>query len=301
MADLADRTRQPFHRWRTANARAMRALLEGRLEEAERRARGALEIGGLRQSEYVTYLFEHACWSPSAGCRAGWASSRRQSGSTGSGTRRLPAGATRWSRSSWPTSGRPGRRSSATPSDFTDLPRDGLWLLHLCSLAEACVLLGDERRAARLYELLSPYADRNAISMTTMPFGPVALRLGMVAAMLGRWEEAERHFSWPWSGAPARGTGDHGPCPVRALHGCWSRAARRPTWPAPPSCLPGRRASAESWTCPGSGTVSRRLPPRSIRAGMWPARSPPCRVPSSGARATTGRWPTRARRPTSGT
>mgnify|MGYP003289803822 CR=1 FL=1 len=41
---LADRTRQPFHRWRTANARAMRALLEGRLEEAERLARGALEI-----------------------------------------------------------------------------------------------------------------------------------------------------------------------------------------------------------------------------------------------------------------
>ena len=40
--------------------RAMRALLDGRLEEAERLARGALEIGGLRQNEYVPYLFEHA-------------------------------------------------------------------------------------------------------------------------------------------------------------------------------------------------------------------------------------------------
>ena len=59
MAHLADLIRQPFYRWRTANMRAMRAMLDGRLEEAERLARGALEIGGLRQSEYVAYLFEH--------------------------------------------------------------------------------------------------------------------------------------------------------------------------------------------------------------------------------------------------
>ena len=60
--------------------------------------------------------------------------------------------------------------------------------------------------------------------------------------------------------------------------------ARRPTWPAPPSCLPGRRASAGSWTCPGSGTVSRRLPTRSIRAGMWPWRAlrAGCRLPARG-------------------
>jgi hypothetical protein len=69
-----------------------------------------------------------------------------------------------------------------------------LWVLHLCALAEASVLIHDQGRAARLYELLSPYADRNAVSLSTMPFGPVALRLGMLAAMLGRWQEAERHF-----------------------------------------------------------------------------------------------------------
>ena len=37
------------------------------------------------------------------------------SGTTGSGSCRLPGGVTRSSRSSWPTSGPPGRRSSATP------------------------------------------------------------------------------------------------------------------------------------------------------------------------------------------
>ncbi len=50
------------------------------------------------------------------------------------------------------------------------------------------MLVRDERRAAELYELLSPYGERNAVSLSTMPFGPVALRLGMLAALLGRWE-----------------------------------------------------------------------------------------------------------------
>jgi eukaryotic-like serine/threonine-protein kinase len=59
MGHFADRIGQPFYQWRTANMWAMRAMLDGRLDEAERLARGALDIGGLRQSEYVTYLFEH--------------------------------------------------------------------------------------------------------------------------------------------------------------------------------------------------------------------------------------------------
>ena len=79
--------------------------------------------------------------------------------------------------------------------DFAELPRDGLWILHLCSLAEACALLADGPRAERLYELLLPFADRHAVSVTLQPFGPVALRLGMLATTLERWDEAERHFA----------------------------------------------------------------------------------------------------------
>lgn len=78
---------------------------------------------------------------------------------------------------------------------FGDLPRDGLWLLHVSALAEACVLVGDEARALQLYELLLPHADDNAVSYTQQPFGPVALRLGKLAALLGRWQETDRHFA----------------------------------------------------------------------------------------------------------
>ncbi len=302
MADLADRTRQPFHRWRTANARAMRALLDGRLEEAERLARGALEIGGLRQSDYVPYLFEHAVLVAIRWMQGRLGELREAIRFHGE----RYSSVARWRNALVAVELADERAARAEVErhalrDFADLPRDGLWLLHQCSLAEACVLLGDERRAARLYQLLSPYADRNAISMTTMPFGPVALRLGMVAAMLGRWEEAEGHFQLAMErctqlGAPA--------ITARVLYERAKMLVARgeeADLPSAAELLPGRRASAESWTCPGSGTVSRRLPPRSIRAALWPARGLPRRVPSSGVRATTGRWPTRARQLTSGT
>ena len=73
-----------------------------------------------------------------------------------------------------------------------DLQRDGFWLLRLCSLADACVWSATNGRAERLYELLLPFADRNAIALTQLPFGPVALRLGTLAALLERLDEAER-------------------------------------------------------------------------------------------------------------
>ena len=267
MADLADRTRQPFHRWRTANARAMRALLEGRLEEAERRARGALEIGGLRQSEYVTYLFEHALlvairWMQ--GRLGGLQEAIRFHGERYSSL-------ARWRNALVAVELADERAARAEVErhalrDFTDRPRDGLWLLHLCGLAEACVLLGDERRAARLYELLSPYADRNAISMTTMPFGPVALRLGMVAAMLGRWGGGRTPLPAGHGAVhPARCTGDHGPCPVRAR-----TDAGRPRRGG----RPGQRRRA---ACPGGGHLPRAGPAR----GRGPCRGA-CRLDRSG-------------------
>ena len=56
------------------------------------------------------------------------------------------------------------------------------------------MLIGDLRRGEQLYELLLPHAELNAVSYTQQPFGPVALRLGMLATMLGRWDEAEGHF-----------------------------------------------------------------------------------------------------------
>ena len=42
--------------------------------------------------------------------------------------------------------------------DFTDVPRDALWMGCMTYLTDVCTFLGDKARAATLYQLLLPYA-----------------------------------------------------------------------------------------------------------------------------------------------
>ena len=216
MADLADRTRQPFHRWRTANARAMRALLEGRLEEAERRARGALEIGGLRQSEYVTYLFEHALL-----VAIRWMQGRLgelQEAIRFHGERY--SSLARWRNALVAVELADERAARAEVErhalrDFTDRPRDGLWLLHLRPGGGLCPARRRASGGAALRAAVTVCRPQRDLDDHD------ALRAGRAAA----WDGG-RHARAVGGGrtplvamerCAARCTGDHGPCPVRAL------------------------------------------------------------------------------------
>jgi len=195
MAQLAERIRQPFYLWHTACLRGVRSLIEGRLAHAERQMRDALEIARLRESEYVFYMFEYAQMLALRWTQGRLDEVRDRISEHGERFRGIP----RW-RDALAAAELGDERSARAEVErharngFADLPRDGLWILHLCGLAEATVLLRDAPRAAELYELLEPFADRNAISISTMPFGPVAMRLGMVARLLERWGEAEKQF-----------------------------------------------------------------------------------------------------------
>jgi AAA ATPase domain len=195
MTELAERLRQPFYRWHTVCLRALRATLDGRFADAERWAHEALEVGELRQSEYASYVFRYAQM-----LTLRWAQGRLDEiwPELDDHSERFPW-IPQWRNSL--AAAELGDEEAARSelerhagNDFDDLPRDGLWVLHVCSLAEACVLVGDRTRAERLYELLLPHPDDNAVSYTQQPFGPVALRLGKLAAMLGRWNETDRHF-----------------------------------------------------------------------------------------------------------
>jgi DNA-binding CsgD family transcriptional regulator len=78
---------------------------------------------------------------------------------------------------------------------FTDLPKDAYWLATVAVLGEASVLLGDQAHAATLYDLLLPYADRNASPASSfVPFDPVSYCLGRLATLLDRPDDAARHF-----------------------------------------------------------------------------------------------------------
>jgi DNA-binding SARP family transcriptional activator len=76
------------------------------------------------------------------------------------------------------------------------LPFDVNWLESVGILGETCALLGDRDRAAQLYELLLPYRGRvEAVGGRALVSWGVADRhLGVIAAALGRFGEAERHF-----------------------------------------------------------------------------------------------------------
>jgi DNA-binding CsgD family transcriptional regulator len=78
---------------------------------------------------------------------------------------------------------------------FGHVPRDGRWVTCLVYLAEICVALGDAPRAAILYPLLLPWADRNVVvgGGSGCP-GSGSRFLGLLAATMRHWTDAESHF-----------------------------------------------------------------------------------------------------------
>ncbi|MGZ4201846.1 MAG: hypothetical protein ACXVRH_07290 [Thermoleophilaceae bacterium] len=78
--------------------------------------------------------------------------------------------------------------------DCAGLPRDEEWLFGMTLLAPVCAFLGDEVRALSLHDLMSPYADRNALSVPDLSTGAVSRALGVVAGVAGRAEQAAAHF-----------------------------------------------------------------------------------------------------------
>nr|MDP9237548.1 tetratricopeptide repeat protein [Chloroflexota bacterium] len=78
---------------------------------------------------------------------------------------------------------------------FAALPRDFTWLLSIQLLTEVCDYLGDAARATTLYDLLLPYAGRNIVGgVPAFCTGSASRQLGMMAAVMERYDDAERHF-----------------------------------------------------------------------------------------------------------
>ncbi len=77
---------------------------------------------------------------------------------------------------------------------FAALHRDNYWVTSLCLASEVAVGLGERSIAAVLYEMLEPYAARNAVAFAEGPLGSVARYLGLLAGMLDDPEAADRHL-----------------------------------------------------------------------------------------------------------
>lgn len=77
------------------------------------------------------------------------------------------------------------------------LPRNAIWLDGVSLLAVVCAALRDAHHARLLYALLSPYAGQSLVlgqGGAMLHLGAITRYLGLLAATMGRWEDAEAHF-----------------------------------------------------------------------------------------------------------
>ena len=196
MALLADELRQPAQLWYVAATRANLALLTGRLDDAETLISRALELGRHAMNQDATLSSRLQLFLL-----------RREQG-------RLDEIEETIRRSVQEYPARPvfrcalvlllcdlGREDEASTAlehlavgAFTDIPVNNEWLFCMSFLADASERLGSADHAGTLYDLLRPHAGRNASNADEISLGDVSRSLGNAAAVLGRWEDAVRHF-----------------------------------------------------------------------------------------------------------
>jgi DNA-binding CsgD family transcriptional regulator/tetratricopeptide (TPR) repeat protein len=87
------------------------------------------------------------------------------------------------------------RELARVAADGLEAFRASLWMATLAYLTDASAALGDEATAALLYPAFAPHAGSNVmIGHMVACYGAADRYLGMLAATLDEWEQAEHHF-----------------------------------------------------------------------------------------------------------
>jgi class 3 adenylate cyclase len=197
-ARLADELRRDFYSWQLELFRSMRALFEGRLDDAERIATGALAIGQRGQSDAAGQMFAAQLYAI-----------RREQGrihELTDGIKQLvdtypaiPAWRTALAYNYAERGMVEETRSEfevLAKDDFAMFPRDANWPISQALLVEVCAYLRDRQRAAYLYDQLLPSAEKCVIVGACVDvYGVTHGALGRLATVLERWDDAERHFT----------------------------------------------------------------------------------------------------------
>lgn len=197
-ARYAEALRQPFYLWVLTMWKSMRAELHGDFADAERLAHQALAMGQRVQDAEARQYFlvqtgpirsgrksQHDVELPIRDLVAQYASISRW----------RPALALLYSTMQREADARREFEYLAV-NDFDTVPRQINWLNAIANLAQVCVWLQDTARAARLYQILLPFAEQCVVVGPGVAcLGSVARFLGQLATTLSRWEEAEAHFT----------------------------------------------------------------------------------------------------------
>jgi tetratricopeptide (TPR) repeat protein len=194
----AEELRLPFYRWLAAVVGVMRALFDGRFEEAERLTHEAFALGREAQSE-TDLAFQFLAIQLFA---VRWEQGRLQEMASvvEDLVRQYPA--LRWRVGLAFLHSELGNEEAAraefealVSQDLVDVPDDFNQAISLTFLADLCSRLGAVERAPLLYERLRPFEGRNTmIGAPAACVGSASRYLGMLAATMQRWDDAERHF-----------------------------------------------------------------------------------------------------------
>jgi tetratricopeptide (TPR) repeat protein len=193
----ASRLRQPVFVWQALVWRVMRAMLAGRLSEAEALAADAYKTGGSADSiaaaqYYAIHMLGIRREQDSEGeleleARAVVeANPHRPAWRIGLAELLLRAGREEEARECFEV---------VAATGFAAIPRDGDWMTAAALAAEVAVGLRDAERAAVLYDMLIPYRRQNVvIGLAAHCLGSCERYLGKLAALLGRTEQATEHL-----------------------------------------------------------------------------------------------------------
>ncbi len=208
--EAAEALKQPFMRWIYMLARAKRCCISGPSEEAERLAFAALDIGqrGGQPDAMIWFLGQIVA-------------ARFVNGTLHRGDPHMPSlistpgASVPSSPEISPSRSQPlligsgmsfilcevGRFEEARAhfdwvmrDGLHDLPPDYQTFTIPVYASLACAQLGDQVRAKRLHELLEPHRDR-AVTTGAGWFGTMAHYLGLMAATMGRRDEAQADFA----------------------------------------------------------------------------------------------------------
>jgi tetratricopeptide (TPR) repeat protein len=196
-ARLADELRDPLHLWYVPLFAAARALLQGRLHDAEQSAAEAFAVGRGTQAQNAAQLYAVQLFA----LRAEQGRLEEVEQSLEEFGRRYPA-APVWRAAAAFALAVVGRIDDArrsfdamTAGGIGDIPRDGEWLATISLLARTGARIGDTRRAGELCALLEPYAEQAVIvGRGAICLGPVSRFAGLAAAAAGRRDAAVAHL-----------------------------------------------------------------------------------------------------------
>lgn len=194
---LATSVGQPIFVWQAAVRRAMLTIFEGRLEEGERLAQRALELGQRAEGQNLIAAFGGQLLI------IRWQQGRvEELRPLITQSRASQPEVKLWSAVLAFIESEAGNTAAAraefellAAGRFASIPNEDTLLVVLVLAALVCATLGDGLRAEELYELLLPYNGRNiVVSEGVACVGAAAHYLGLLAAAARRWDDAEAHF-----------------------------------------------------------------------------------------------------------